>query len=63
MFRFASLIFTGLLVGAGCSRGPETGNPKGLPPQEVRTYPLTGQVLAVRPETNEILVKHEDIVG
>ncbi len=30
---------------------------------EARTYELQGQVLAVRPETNEILVKHEDIKG
>ena len=29
----------------------------------VRTYELRGQVLAVRVETNEILVKHEDIKG
>lgn len=27
------------------------------------TYELQGQVLAVRPETNEILVKHDDIKG
>ena len=59
MFRFAFPIFTGLLAVSACG----TGNPEGLPSQEVRTYPLTGQVLAVRPETNEILVKHEDIVG
>lgn len=59
---FACLIFAGLLVTASCSRGSETGNPEGLPPQ-VRTYELKGQVLVVRAETNEILVKHEDIVG
>ncbi|MGE3491715.1 MAG: SCO family protein [Vicinamibacterales bacterium] len=34
-----------------------------MPPQEARSYELQGQVLAVRPETNEILVKHEDIKG
>jgi protein SCO1 len=28
-----------------------------------RTYPLTGQILVVKPETNEVLVKHEDIPG
>lgn len=40
------------ILGAGCGRPPE-----------VRTYQLKGQVLAVRPETREILVKHEDIPG
>ena len=28
-----------------------------------RTYQLTGQILVVKPETNEVLVKHEDIPG
>src|SRR5688572_6290528 len=46
------LAIVGLLFAAGCSRGPEA-----------RTYQLTGQVLAVRAETNEILVKHDDIPG
>jgi len=41
-----------VILGAACSREPEA-----------RTYQLTGQVLAVRPETREILVKHEDIPG
>ncbi len=58
MLRVASLLFAGLLA-AACG----TGNPKGLPPPETRTYELQGQVLAVRPETNEILVKHDDIKG
>jgi protein SCO1 len=35
-----------------CSRGPAT-----------RAYQLTGQILVVKPETNEVLVKHEDIPG
>jgi protein SCO1 len=46
------LAIVGLLLAAGCSRGPE-----------LRTYQLTGQVLAVKAETNEILVKHDDIPG
>ena len=47
------LMMVGLtILGAGC--GPEP---------EVRTYQLKGQVLAVRTETSEILVKHEDIPG
>jgi protein SCO1/2 len=36
----------------GCTREPEA-----------RTYQLQGQVLAVKPETREILIKHEDIPG
>jgi protein SCO1/2 len=52
MFRGASLLFAGLslMAATACTREPEA-----------RTYQLTGQVLAVRPETSEILVKHEDI--
>jgi protein SCO1/2 len=47
------LVIVGLMiVGAGCSRTPQA-----------RSYQLKGQVLAVRPETSEILVKHEDIPG
>jgi protein SCO1/2 len=37
---------------AACGRAPEQ-----------RTYQLTGQILVVKPETNEVLVKHEDIPG
>jgi protein SCO1/2 len=36
----------------GCSRQPE-----------VRTYRLSGQILVVRPETQEVLIRHGDIVG
>ena len=47
------LLFAGLLVlGAGCRQEPGA-----------RTYQLTGQILVVKPETNEVLVKHEDIAG
>lgn len=59
MFRVASLLLVGLMAVTACS----PGNPKGVPPQETRSYELQGQVLAVRPETSEILVKHEDIKG
>ena len=41
-----------VIIGAGCRPAPETP-----------TYQLTGQILAVKPETNEVLVKHEDIPG
>jgi protein SCO1 len=37
---------------ATCSRRPATP-----------TYPLTGQILVVKPDTHEVLVKHEDIPG
>lgn len=46
------LVIGGLLVAAGCSGEPDA-----------RTYQLTGQVLAVKTESNEILVRHEDIPG
>ena len=39
-------------LGAACSREPET-----------RSYQLTGQILVVKPETSEVLVKHDDIPG
>src|SRR5262245_13796498 len=45
-----ALAVTGLA--AGCRREPET-----------HAYQLTGQILVVKPETNEVLVKHEDIPG
>jgi protein SCO1/2 len=46
-------LIAGLAIGvAGCSRAPATP-----------TYQLTGQILVVKPETNEVLVKHADIPG
>ena len=48
---FMRLLLAALLTG-GCRSEPDA-----------RTYQLTGQVLVVRPETSEILVKHEDIPG
>ena len=41
-----------LSVAAACNREPDA-----------RTYQLTGQILVVKQETNEVLVKHEDIPG
>lgn len=52
MHRVAILLLVALTASAGCRREPE-----------VRTYQLQGQVLAVKADTNEILVKHEDIPG
>src|SRR5689334_5010689 len=41
-----------LILGTGCGRE-----------SNARTYQLTGQILVVKPETKEVLVKHEDIPG
>ncbi len=41
-----------LLATLACGRAPET-----------REYALQGQVLAVRPERREIVIRHEDIEG
>lgn len=47
------LVIVSLLIeGGACSRDPTA-----------RTYQLKGQVLAVKTESNEILVKHDDIPG
>ena len=47
------LLIVGLVIaGAGCDGAPDA-----------RTYPLKGQILAVRAETRELLVQHEDIPG
>ena len=46
------IIALALGLAAGCSREPDA-----------RTYQLTGQILVVKPETNEVLVKHDDIPG
>jgi protein SCO1/2 len=46
----AALVLSALAV--GCGREAET-----------RQYELRGQILAVRPERNEVVIKHEDIKG
>lgn len=45
---------TAALVLAGCSRPGQT---------PAREYELKGQILAVRPERSEVVIKHEDIKG
>ena len=45
---------TAALVFAACSRAPET---------PAREYQLQGQILAVRPERSEVVIKHQDIKG
>ena len=46
------IVLAGLLVGGACGRAPEA-----------RQYELQGQILAVRPERNEVVIKHQDIKG
>ena len=48
--RRAVILLT--LISVGCARQ-----------EDARTYQLTGQVLAVKPESRQILVKHDDIHG
>ena len=50
--RTRLIIALTLGLAAACNREPDA-----------RTYQLTGQILVVKPETNEVLVKHEDIPG
>jgi protein SCO1/2 len=52
MINFRLVIAGVAMAVVSCSRAPEP-----------RTYPLTGQILVVKPDTNEVLVKHEDIPG
>ena len=33
------------------------------PPEKVRQFPLTGEVLAVKPDRSEIQVKHDEVKG
>ena len=49
---FAGWLAGWLVLMAGCSRAPE-----------IPAYQLTGQILVVKHETNEVLVKHQDIPG
>jgi protein SCO1/2 len=46
------LVLDPLIVAVSCSREPEA-----------RAYELKGQILVVKPETSELLVKHDDIPG
>lgn len=47
-----ALTLIGLAAGAGCRRA-----------EPAKTFPLTGQVLGVHPERQEISIRHEDIEG
>ena len=46
------IVSAAIALSAACSSQPP-----------VPTYQLTGQILVVKPETSELLVKHEDIKG
>src|SRR6266566_1688433 len=46
------VLLVAMLIGSACSRTPPA-----------REYQLQGQILDVKPETNEVLVKHGDIPG
>jgi protein SCO1/2 len=52
--RVAWVPLAAALLIAGCSRSSET---------PAREYQLHGQILAVRPERSEVVIKHEDITG
>jgi protein SCO1 len=45
--------FLAISLAVSCNRGEDDG----------RRYELHGQILAVRPERNEVVIKHEDIKG
>ena len=50
--RIGRLALVAVLLVLGCSREPEP-----------KRYQLQGQILAIKPETQEVLVKHQDIPG
>jgi protein SCO1/2 len=52
--RLTAVPLLGLILLAACGRGPDAN---------ARTYELQGQILAVRPERSEVVIKHEDIKG
>ena len=52
MWRFGTVGLTVLALGMACSREPAG-----------REYQLQGQILAIQPERNEVLLKHQDIKG
>ena len=49
------LVLIAVVMGAACSAPP--------PPAKVREYPLTGEVLAVKPDRSEVQVKHDEVKG
>ena len=49
------LVLIAVVTGAACSAPP--------PPAKVREFPLTGEVLAVKPDRSEVQVKHDEVKG
>ena len=52
--RLPLLLLLGLVALAACGRSPDAA---------ARQYELQGQILAVRPERSEVVIKHQDIKG
>jgi protein SCO1/2 len=52
MLVYSRLLVVMALAAASCSRAPAA-----------REYELKGQILAVRPERNEVVIRHEDVKG
>jgi protein SCO1/2 len=52
--RLTSVPAAALIVLTACGRAPDA---------TARTYELQGQILAVRPDRNEVVIKHEEIKG
>jgi len=49
------LVLIAAVMGAACGAPP--------PPAKVREFPLTGKVLAIKPDKSEIQVKHDEVRG
>ncbi|MEZ5283554.1 MAG: SCO family protein [Vicinamibacterales bacterium] len=56
MRSFAPCLILCATLAAACGRAPEPAPPS-------QTYELSGQILAVRPEQGEVLIRHGDIPG
>jgi len=52
--RLTWIPLLGLIAMTACGRAPD---------DNARTYELQGQILAVRPERSEVVIKHQDIKG
>jgi protein SCO1/2 len=49
-----------LLLGVLCASLPGCGSP---PPVNAREFPLTGEVLSIKPDRTEVRIKHDDVKG
>lgn len=55
MPRLLTVCLAGLLALVSACGGP--------PAEDTRTYEMTGQILAILPDSNELSIRHDDIVG